>query len=768
MKPAGRGFIPTLISWLGIGLVTFLSIWSQHPPAPIPATAAATDFSAERAIRHVEAIAQAPRPIGSANHGAARDYIFQQLCFFGMEPEIQKTTAFNSTGGPSFVAGTIENILARKKGTGDGRAVLLVAHYDSVPTGPGANDDGVGVATLLETARALTASDPLVSDVMFLFTDAEETGLLGARAFLAEHPWAKEFEIALNFEGRGNGGPVIMFETSPQNGALIRALARATAYPLANSLSDEIYKRLPNSTDLTVFKAAGRQGMNFAYIHGLTHYHTALDNLENVDARTVQHHGSYALALSRYFGSAVTAVKPEGDAIYFDAIGFLLVRYPAWLAWPLTAATLLLFAAVIRLGFRRKELSGGGIAKGALLFFVSLVAAAAAVSSAWWLILRIHPGYSLITQGESYHHGLYVMGFAAVTLATTAAILGSLGRRISAPNLLVGALLWWAVLMIAATKWLIGGSYLGTWPLFFALLGLGYGFVRRDDRVRPAANLAIAALCAIPGILLVVPFVHLTFIAMPFALAPGLVLLLVLLSALLIPLLCNSTAGSRWAFPGFVAAIAVLFFVLAGIGSGFDKDRRQSNHVVYTFDATKQRALWVSSDARPDEWTQQFFGKNPERGPLADPFPLGRRIYLQAPAPIPPVRPPEAQVLEDVTANDIRHLRLRLASPRGAERISVQISAEILSATVDGKPLASGAMGELQRNWSLLYLALPKDGIDLVVETKSAVPLAVRVVDESYGLPLLDSPTLTGRPPHMMPAPFFRSDFSLVSRNYSF
>jgi len=84
--------------------------------------------------------------------------------------------------------------------------VLLVAHYDSVPTGPGANDDGVGVATLLETARALTASAPLQNDVIFLFTDSEETGLLGAQAFVTEHLWAKEVEVVLNFEGRGNGG----------------------------------------------------------------------------------------------------------------------------------------------------------------------------------------------------------------------------------------------------------------------------------------------------------------------------------------------------------------------------------------------------------------------------------------------------------------------------------------------------------------------------------------------------------------------------------
>jgi hypothetical protein len=768
--PTGRD-AAALISWLGLGLATFLAVWTQHPPAPLPATAAATEFSAVRAIQHVEAIAQSPRPIGSAAHAAARDYIFQQLHALGLEPEIQKTTAVTSSFAPVFLAGTIENILARRKGTGEGHAVLLVAHYDSVSTGPGANDDGVGVATLLETARALVASGPLRSDVMFLFTDAEETGLLGARAFLAEHPWAKEFEVVLNFEARGSGGPVIMFETSPQNGALIRALAKATSYPLANSLSDEIYKRLPNTTDLTVFKEAHRQGMNFAYIHGLTHYHTQLDNLENVDVRTVQHHGSYALALSRYFSADVARAKPEGDALYFDVIGFVLVHYPAWLAWPLTVLVLLLFAIVVRLGFRRKQLTGSGIATGALFLFVSFIAAAAAVAGAWWLVRLFHPRYSLITHGDSYSHGLYVIGFAAVTLATTAAVLGTFGRRISAPNLLAGALLWWAAFMIAATTWVIGGSHLVTWPLLFAVAGLGYTFARHDEGARSAMKPIIASLCAIPGILLVVPFLHLTFIAMPFALAPALVLFLVSLLALLIPLLRSSMAGNRWMFPRIIAAVALLFFLLAGLGPGFDKDHRHSNHVLYALNATTQRALWISADTRPDEWTEQFFGKKPERGPLADPFPLSRRSYLQAPAPGASFKPPEAQVLEDLSANGLRRLRLHLSSPRGAERISVsvQTSAEILGATVEGKRLLSDdAVSGPQKNWSLIYLAPPGEGIELVLETRSAPPLALRLVDESYGLPLRDGGTFTDRPAYMMPAPSLRSDFSLVSQNYSF
>jgi len=318
---------------------------------------------------------------------------------------------------------------------------------------------------------------------------------------------------------------------------------------------------------------------------------------------------------------------------------------------------------------------------------------------------------------------------------------------------------------IAATIWIVGSSYLPTWPLFFALLGLGYAFVGPD---RPGVKLATVSVCAIPGVLIVTPVAHLIFIAMPFALAPAVVLFVVLLFALLIPLLHSSTAGNCWAFPGSFLAIAVLFFVLAGSGAGFDKDHRQSNHVLYVLDAATHRALWISSDARPDDWTEQFFGKKPERSPLADPFPLGRRVYLQAPAPVASLPPPEAQVLEDVTLNGLRHLRLHLVSRRGAERISVQASAEVLSAAIDGKALTSNTTAsEGQKSWSLFYLALPKDGIDLVLETRSTPPLSMRVIDESYGLPLLDGAAITARPAHMMPAPFFRSDFSLVSRNYS-
>jgi len=109
--------------------------------------------------------------------------------------------------------------------------VALVCHHDSVPTGPGASDDGAGVAALLEAARALKAGPALQNDVILLFTDGEEAGLDGARAFAAGCPWLKDIGLVLNFEARGVSGPVFMFETSVGNGPIIREFARAAPRP---------------------------------------------------------------------------------------------------------------------------------------------------------------------------------------------------------------------------------------------------------------------------------------------------------------------------------------------------------------------------------------------------------------------------------------------------------------------------------------------------------------------------------------------------------
>src|SRR5690606_34842914 len=132
-----------------------------------------------------------PRPVGSAAHAATRAYLFEALQQLGLETEVQHATGTRRTGTVLRVA-QVANIVARLPGADSSGAIVLMSHYDTVPHSPGAADAGNGVAAILETVRALRAGPPLNNDVIVLITDAEEPGLLGAQAFVGEHPWVSE------------------------------------------------------------------------------------------------------------------------------------------------------------------------------------------------------------------------------------------------------------------------------------------------------------------------------------------------------------------------------------------------------------------------------------------------------------------------------------------------------------------------------------------------------------------------------------------------
>ena len=140
------------------------------------------------------------------------------------------------------------------------------------------------------------------NDVIILLSDGEEIGLFGAKAFVGDHPWVKDVGLVLNFEARGNEGPAFMFETSDHNGWLVKEFVQTASLPVAHSFIYNLYKLMPNDTDLTIFKDAGLNGLNFAFAEGLGHYHTTSDNLQELSKESLQHHGEYMLNLVRHFG----------------------------------------------------------------------------------------------------------------------------------------------------------------------------------------------------------------------------------------------------------------------------------------------------------------------------------------------------------------------------------------------------------------------------------------------------------------------------------
>ena len=181
-------------------------------------------------------MAARPHPAGSAANDQVREHLVGALRGLGLQTEVQDTVApeagqLSGAAGGATVA-RVRNVVARLPGTDSTGRVFLVAHYDSVQTGPGGNDDGAGASTVLEMARALTAGPRPRNDVVFVFTDAEEACLCGAAAFAASHPLAADGGVVLNFEARGTTGPVIMFETSrtTPSGRRLRPGARRTRW----------------------------------------------------------------------------------------------------------------------------------------------------------------------------------------------------------------------------------------------------------------------------------------------------------------------------------------------------------------------------------------------------------------------------------------------------------------------------------------------------------------------------------------------------------
>src|ERR1041384_6900219 len=337
--------LATAALWLGIILTGALAILGTRPPSAAGASAELGVFSAARAMAHLEHIAKHPHPIGSDEAVRVREYLVEQLRALGGEVHVEQaigTVQYRR----NLHSGLVNNVVAAFPGRANSRAVMLVAHYDSVPEGPGAADDGSGLIVILEAIRALRAGPPIRNDLVVLFSDGEEArGLLGAQAYVVGHPdLADRIGVLVNLEARGSSGPGLMFETSNDNGALIREFARSAPYAMATSLMASTYKLLPNDTDFTPLKAAGITGLNFAFLETYQSYHTRLDTVANLDPRSVQHLGDNVLAVARHFGNLTLPLPKERDLVYFNWFGSELLCYPVWVAWAMAILAPIPFA----------------------------------------------------------------------------------------------------------------------------------------------------------------------------------------------------------------------------------------------------------------------------------------------------------------------------------------------------------------------------------------------------------------------------------------
>jgi hypothetical protein len=347
---------------IALALAALLGFFVASPPAPVPASADQTVFSAGRAMADVRVIAKAPHPTGSAANAAVRAYLVGRLKSLGFEVRLatlplppKPQERLRKWGGDPAEAVSI--VALRTGGDPAAPAVALMAHYDSVWGSPGAADDAAGVSSVLEIARAIPRAAQK-RDLVVLLTDAEELGLVGANGFFADgvagDPLAGRVGALVNLETRGGGGRASMFETGPGNGNMIDLLARSMGNPNANSLAVKIYELLPNSTDFTPAKQRGIAGFNFAFIGDARLYHSPLATPDALDQGALQHLGGQAFDVTRALLTVDALPAPAPDKVFSDVLGRFVIAYAAWVGWVIVAAT----AALALLALRRAPAIG--------------------------------------------------------------------------------------------------------------------------------------------------------------------------------------------------------------------------------------------------------------------------------------------------------------------------------------------------------------------------------------------------------------------------
>jgi len=685
------------------------------PAARLAAATPADQVSGERAHAVLERLLDGkPRPTGSAGDAAFVARLETELRAVGLEPERQEV--FETS--PCGTCGRVVNVLARIPGTRDGGAILLSAHHDSMPASPGASDDGTGMVALLEVARALKAA-PAEAPVILLFTDGEEPGLLGMRAFLEQHRWRGDVRLAINADGRGSGGPVLMHQTGIENTGLIRMLARELPAPAASSVFQTVYELLPaTDSDLTPWVEEGRRALNFAFLGDPLHYHSTSDRLEHVSAGTLQALADALLAAVRGAAADPGCTRTSGDAVYFDVLGRLLVWWPE--SWsPMFAVATILIALLHLRGDRNGALRGAALAFAALC---GATAAGAALQAAWgasgalpslWIAV---PGPALAAQRLA---ALVSVGLLSLTVGATAA-----------PGVRTGVWAAWSLAGAVMALVAPGGAYLWVLPAL-ATLPLA---CRAQHPLLQAAPFAVAAVVWLP-------LLDRMYSALGFAIPGGHAALHAMPVGALLPALVTLPLPARRVVVGASIVACLAFTARATLQPPFDDAHPQPVLVLRHRDAAVNQSRWLAS---------ALFGPPAVRLPAGTawsriatpPFPFAGSLSRMFKAPAEPGAEPAPllTVLEDRRAGAAHTLRLRLASRRGAQHAglllppSAQVS-EIVVEAVKLPPPPPDALADMD-GWRLVYCpALPAEGIAIELTRTAPEPAEIMLFDYTEGLP---------------------------------
>jgi hypothetical protein len=695
------------------------------PPA-LPSQVQTGEFDTQRAVARLQRILgdERPHPVDTAADDAVRGRLMDELRGVGLDPQVHEAMDCSGFRDVRVVSCShVHNVVATIPGRAPGKHLLINAHYDSTPTGPGASDDGLGVATMLEVAQLLKQAPP-ARPVTLLFNEGEEYGLNGAAAFVRADPLAKQVNSLINIDTRGVNGPALMYETSWPNGAAISAYARATRHPYANSVSTDFAKLIPNTTDVVKFSPAGWILLNWGIIGNETRYHSPGDTVAALDRASLHHVGSEVLAAARAFSDMPDPARAgAGRIVFTDIAGRAFIRLPLVAA---ALALALLLVAGDLLAWRRKAVGkplllaagmfAGGIAAAGIL---STVAGLLRAGDYW-------RSYPLVPYLALY----------AVMLAAMAAIWSRWGRGIGRDQMRAAA--WLLILMVgAALSFALPGA-----TIFFliapavALIGIAL-----SDRWGRVATIFTVAALLIQFVMLaqLLALVEMLLIDGPlWAVAP-----LAGLAAL--PAIVEVDAGGVRSMVLPLSVVAAGLWVAALLVPRGTTERPLAFTIDYFRDADRKKASWgIATKQAP--LPEGFPGKW-RKGVL----PYNGRTRWISPAPLLDTPAPSAFVVANDPYRAGRRVQIQL-SPGVADAISIRFpeKARLIAIGLPEGPVAIPAKGEPDK---AVLRCTGRSCNGLVIEAVLAdrAPFVAELFAARYALPSQGAALQAARPRNAVP-----------------
>lgn len=721
-----------ILLFLFIIALSIVSLKTSKAPAVIPATETES-FSAERAMKYLNVISNAPHMAGTPEHAKVRDYIVAFCKSRGLEVEIQSGMEFR-TYTSNVDAAFVQNIIATRKGTKpDRKAILVMSHYDSQMNTAAASDDGAGVAASLEVIDMLSRGEQLENDVIFLITDLEEFGLWGASYFVNNYTELDNIGLLLNFEARGNSGASYSFETTTDNGWMIREFKKAVKKPITNALAYEIYKLMPNGTDFTEFKGLGITGINSAFIDGWAYYHSPADTPENIDQKSLQHQGDHILGSLRHFGNMELTDTKKEDAIFFNPIGGALVIYNKSLDIPLIILTAVLWILCLAYGKKKDRIDVKILFKGTGLMFLALIIAMGLLYGYQQLYYLISDPSSIVYANNKYFMGNTLWAILGLALITFALVFKN-SIKSSFESTFLGAVLFLIVLIIPLKLLLDTGGYILYVPVLIGLviflLNLFFNINKEEQREKYLLSQMLTLFIPIG---LWIPILYMVYIVFGIELPFGAMLFMVFFFPFLIP---AYNMLSR-VHPKFVLYTGILLLVFGQVlqftAKGYTATTPEFTYLNYVIDAEKGEAHWLNYGGL-DDWNSNYFTDKEKKSTDALTLNVNRkRDYWMQSTAVADTSYLSYSILAQDTLAGIRNIKLWIApNDRTNSMIAVFPEKTII------KNVYGAAVNDVESRATkavFKFHAVPKNGFELELSFPVESDPSFRLQEVRIGLP---------------------------------